>query len=308
MERHEQTTPARILVSGLLNLETTVAVRGFPIQYYPIDYPFFGVNTRVAGVGYNLARALTTLGDGVRLLSFLGRDPEAERVLARLRADGIPTDGVRPELTATPTSAVLYDPQGRRQIYCDLKDVQDRSLRPADCLDELRSCRLAALCNINFNRALIREARRLGIPTATDVHVLGSLEDDYNRDFMECAEILFLSDEALPCPPEDFIRRLRDRFRNRVVVIGMGAKGAMLLDEGRSEPLTVPAWTGGPVLNTVGAGDALFSAFIHYFVKYLDPEAALRRAVVFAGLKIGHDGAAEGFCTEAELEARRKEG
>lgn len=308
MEHDTRSERNRILVSGLLNVETTVAVRGFPISYYPIDYPFFGVTSRVSGVGYNVARALATLGDEVRLLSFLGRDPEGERVLARLREDGIATDGIASELAATPTSAVLYDPAGRRQIYCDLKDIQDRSLRPEAHADALQSCALAALCNINFNRALIREARRLGVTTATDVHVLGSVEDEYNRDFMECADLLFLSDEALPCPPEDFIRRLRDRFRNRVVVIGMGAKGAMLLDERRGEPLTVPAWTGGPVVNTVGAGDALFSAFLHGYAKGLDPEAALRRAVVFAGLKIGYDGASEGFCTEPELEARMREG
>ena len=38
----------RILVSGLLNVETTVPVRGFPINYYPIDYPFFGINSNVS--------------------------------------------------------------------------------------------------------------------------------------------------------------------------------------------------------------------------------------------------------------------
>ena len=36
---------ANILVSGLINMETTVRVRQFPVNYYPIDYPFFGVNT-----------------------------------------------------------------------------------------------------------------------------------------------------------------------------------------------------------------------------------------------------------------------
>ena len=38
----------KILVSGLLNIETTVAVKGFPIEYYPIDYPFFGINSNVS--------------------------------------------------------------------------------------------------------------------------------------------------------------------------------------------------------------------------------------------------------------------
>lgn len=48
----------KILVSGLINTETTVKIKSFPIEYFPIDYPFFGVNTRVSGVAYNLVKAL----------------------------------------------------------------------------------------------------------------------------------------------------------------------------------------------------------------------------------------------------------
>ncbi len=297
----------KILVSGLLNAETTVPVRGFPIQYYPIDYPFFGIDTDVAGVGYNLAKALTTLGDEVELVSFVGTDAEARRILERLRDDGLPTERVLPLLRRTPVSAVLYDPEGRRQIYCDLKDIQDRSLDPAPLLPVLQSCDLAALCNINFNRGLIREAGRLGVTTATDVHVLGSVEDDYNRDFLENADLLFLSDEALPCPPEDFLNRLLDRYHNRLVVLGRGAEGAMLLDGETRELTRIPAYRGAKAVNTVGAGDALFSAFVHCYAKGMDAKAALARAVVFAGVKIGVSGAARGFCTEQELEDRVRE-
>ena len=63
-----------ILVSGLVNTETTTAVRGFPIHYYPIDYAFFGVNTAVSGVAFNLTKALVTLADTVRLVSMTGND------------------------------------------------------------------------------------------------------------------------------------------------------------------------------------------------------------------------------------------
>ena len=41
---------SHILVSGLLNLETTVRVDGFPIPYFPVHYPFFGVRSTVSGV------------------------------------------------------------------------------------------------------------------------------------------------------------------------------------------------------------------------------------------------------------------
>ncbi len=33
---------SKILVSGLVNTETTVKIKEFPIPYFPIDYPFFG--------------------------------------------------------------------------------------------------------------------------------------------------------------------------------------------------------------------------------------------------------------------------
>ena len=65
---------ANILVSGLINTETTVRVRQFPVNYYPIDYHFFGVNTAVSGVAYNISKLLKSLGDDVTLLTMTGLD------------------------------------------------------------------------------------------------------------------------------------------------------------------------------------------------------------------------------------------
>ncbi len=291
-----------ILISGLLNIETTVSVRGFPINYYPIDYPFFGINSNVSGVGYNIAKALTVLGDNVSLFSYLGSDDESERIIGKLKKDGIKTDNIRHDLKNTPVSAVLFDPQGKRQIYCDLKDIQEQMLQPDAVLSDHSNCSIAALCNINFNRELIKKAKQSGIMTATDVHVLSDIEDEYNRDFMENAEILFLSDEKLPCEPELFIKQLEDRYHNRIIVIGMGEKGAMLLDAGKNEVSVITAYKSGKIVNTVGAGDALFSSFLHFYIKDGDAQTALQKAVVFAGIKIGFNGASVGFSTESDIE------
>lgn len=292
----------KILVSGLVNIETTVAVRGFPINYYPIDFPFFGINSNVSGVGYNIAKALKALGDEVKLRSFIGTDEEADRVLSRMKKDGIDSSNIIQSLKNTPVSAVLFDPDGRRQIYCDLKDIQEQSLDVSQVESSLKTCDAAVLCNIGFNRELIRHAKKLGVLTATDVHVLGDINDEYNRDFMENADVLFLSDENLPCAPESFIRQIENRWHNMVIVIGMGAKGAMLLEREKGEPVTVPAYDSGRIVNTVGAGDALFSSFVHFYLKLGSAEEALKRAVVFAGIKIGSNGASVGFVSEAETE------
>ena len=64
----------------------------------------------------------------------------------------------------------------------------------------------------------------------------------------------------------------------------------------------MPAASVGPVVNTVGAGDALFSAFLHYFTKGMAPVEALQRAQIFAAKKIAVSGASMGFVSEKEID------
>lgn len=289
---------AKIYVSGLVNLETTVKVRRFPIDYYPIDYPFFGVQSEVSGVAYNVAKALTVLEDEVMLASFLGRDVQADVVEARLKQDGIGLSGLRRELKETPASVVLYDDTGKRQIYCDLKDIQERSypLEP----EKIAQCDLVAACNINFNRELLHKAKSMGKTIATDVHVLSQVEDDYNREFLENADIVFLSDEGLPCEPAEFLWQLHCRYHNDILVLGRGEKGAMLYHQGEDAFYDLPC-VPAHVVNTVGAGDALFSAFLHFYGKGMKPVDALWRAQVFASAKTEVSGASRGFLAEKEV-------
>ncbi len=63
------------------------------------------------------------------------------------------------------------------------------------------------------------------------------------------------------------------------------------------------AVTTRPVVNTGGAGDALFSAFVHVYAYTRDPDTALRTAIVFASHKIGEAGATQGFLDARRLDA-----
>lgn len=291
---------SNILISGLVNTETTVRVGGFPIEYFPIDYPFFGVNTAVSGVAYNIVRALDTLGDEVKLTSMTGDDFAGSYIRQELSDCGIDTGHIRPCLRQTPSSVVLYEESGRRQIYCDLKDIQETAYDfPADICHGID---LVAACNINFNRPLLRLAREAGIPIATDVHVFSNIHDDYNRDFLECAQIVFLSDEGIWGDWRDFIRQLAYTYGTKIVVLGRGSQGAAMYLREEDWLVELPAVRVGEVVNTVGAGDALFSGFIHYYAKGYDPVEALKRAEIFASAKIGTSGSAKGFITETQIE------
>ena len=287
---------SRIFVSGLANVETSCAVGQFPIAYQPIDYNFFGVTSIASGVGLNVALALTALGDSVSFAGFVGDDDAGTLVHAACK--DIADSRLAP-CRQTPQSVVLYDDSGRRRVYTDLKDMQELTL-PESCYDDLDAFDGFCLCNINFSRPLLAAARRTGKPVFCDVHCLSEVYDAYNADFMKSADVLFLSNESIAGREEAFVRELSGVYPFAVCVVGMGAQGALLYERSRGFTMA-PAVAIRPVVNTVGAGDALFSAFVHFYCQGNEPAEALRKASVFASYKIGESGASKGFLTEEEL-------
>lgn len=292
----------KILLAGLINIETTLRIEGFPLEYHPVHYPFFGVNSTVSGVGYNIAKALTVLGNSVTFLSMIGQDFSGDLIRRELDRDGINRDFIVSALEKTPQSVIIFEKTGNRQIHVDLKNIQEISypeamLNKADPVPDL-----AILCNINFSRPLLKTMKKRGIPIATDIHAIADLDDPYNADYMRYADILFMSHEGLPCSPEDWVMELQGRLHTPIVVVGLGAEGALLSVFKDRFMRRFPAVFTRSVQNTIGGGDALFSAFLHFFGKTADPVKSLRKAMVFASYKIGETGAAQGFLTESALE------
>ncbi len=291
----------RLLVAGLINVETTLRVDGFPIEYAPVHYPFFGIAAGVSGVGYNVAKALAALGQEVELLSLIGDDWSGAQVRAALAALPLRADGVLALLPQTCQSVILFDPSGRRQIHTDLKEIQERAYPAAAMQAALERADAHILCNINFVRPHLAAARATGKPIATDVHALADLDDAYNADFLRAARILFQSHERLPLPPEAWARELLARYPAEIVVIGLGAEGALLAVRADGFVGRFPARPTRPVVSTIGAGDALFACFVDGYLRTRDPYAALRRALLFASWKIGVASAGEGYLSSAAL-------
>lgn len=180
-------------------------------------------------MAYNVGKALKTLGNDIQITSFIGEDEEGKRILSKLEEEGIEKRFVYRELKETPVTVALYDEEGRRQIYCDLKDIQEKNMDFGRLEGVIRDCDLVVLCNTNFNRTLVREVKRIGKMIASDVHVVSDIDDEYNKEFMECSDILFLSDEQLPCDAEQFIFELKKKYSSKIIVIGMGDKGSAFI-------------------------------------------------------------------------------
>ncbi|MCU0492708.1 MAG: carbohydrate kinase family protein [Chloroflexaceae bacterium] len=292
---------ARILIAGLINIETTLRVEHFPLTYEPVRFPFFGVRTSVSGVGYNLALALSRLGHEVRLASMVGHEELGDWVRRALEAQQVQTTWLLATLDETPQSVIIYNQTGQRQIHTDLKDVQEQAYPPEQFALALNGCDLVIAANINFARPLLALAHARNIPIATDVHAIATLHDSYNRDYMAAAEILFMSHEQLPCPPEAWVAQVQREYGTPIIGVGMGAAGALLAVQRDGYVGGVPAVEPRPVVNTIGSGDALFASFLHGYLQSGDPYYAMRQAVVYAGYKVGGNGGADGLLTAAEL-------
>lgn len=292
---------SKIIVCGLVNLETTVPVENFPVNYSPINYKFFGITTHPSGVGLNLSSALSALGDEVNLLSLCGEDFAGSAVREYFKSQDIDDKYVLSKSKATAQSVVLYDNIGKRSVYCDLTDMQDSSYSE-DVFDEAsENCDIAVLCNINFARPLLKKAKDMGLLIATDVHCLSDINDEYNKDFLSAADILFLSNECILGNEEAFVNELKTVTNAKIIVVGMGSLGALLYERASDSFKIFPAVYTRKVVNTVGAGDSLFASFLHFYAKTGDAAYSLRMATVFASYKIGDTSACRGFLSEEEL-------
>src|SRR5688572_28267764 len=113
---------AKIIVAGLANIETTHLVEGFPIQYSPVRILPFALKSGVVGIGYNICKALKTLGNEVDFLSMLGQDFNADIIRAELKRQGISDELVLPLLRESPQASIFYDESGQRMVFTDRKD------------------------------------------------------------------------------------------------------------------------------------------------------------------------------------------
>lgn len=297
----------KILVSGLVNLETNVPVNTFPIAYDPIHYQFGLQHTVVSGVGFNVAKALYTLGAKVVLTSIIGEDRIGKMIADVIRDLNMSTEYLYPMMSHTAQSTVLYQVDGKRMIYCDLKNLQQLRIPVNQALlNALLDSDLIVATNIQFSKEILKKAKQLHKRIACDVHLLSHLEDPYNQEFMELADILFYSAEGQN-HPLFFLKNMSERYQAEIIVATQGKDGLLCYERHTKKIHRINALFNPTVVNTVGAGDALFSAFCYFYLHENNVQIALKKATFFASYKVGFSGGSEGFLTQTQLEQMMKD-
>ncbi|MFA6563835.1 MAG: PfkB family carbohydrate kinase [Verrucomicrobiia bacterium] len=249
---------------------------------------------QLGGAPANFAYHAHALGAEVRVVSRVGNDPLGREILARLRALGLPTDGVGVDADApTGTVSVELAADGQPRFTIHENVAWDRLV--ADEASLAFAAQADAVCfgslgqRSEASRSSIRKLVVATPPTALRVFDINLRQHFHSRDIVEdslrLANVLKLNDTELPVLAAMFglsggireqLAALAERFGLHTVALTRGAHGSVLhvaaslrdagQDDGRSRSDRATfAWSEHPgltvkVVDSVGAGDAFAAA------------------------------------------------
>jgi ribokinase len=263
------------------------------------------------GKGSNQAVAAGRLGAEVSFITRLGRDPFADMAFATWREAG-----VTPVVTQTDSSytgaAYIFIEEASGDNAIIICPGAAADLAPADLDARAGLIADASVFITQLEQPLAAAVRGLEIARGNGVATI--LNPAPGRELPD--EVLALCDYLTPNETEaeeltgiavkdpEAARAAAERLRERgvgTVVMTLGARGALLHGQGRSE--IVPALTAGPVVETTGAGDAFNGGFATGLARGMSPLEAVRLGCATAGISVTRPGTAPSMPTLAEVEA-----
>jgi ribokinase len=290
----------RFAIAGIVQVETIVKVDEIPVVYHPVVNKPNTIFTNLGGDAYNERVALKALGDEVEFFSMVGKH-DIKSIFWDEEFMG-EHDYVLPVLKATPTAVILYDNKRQQQIFEDIKDMRDVEFNLELFRERIQDVDCVILANANFCRPLALAAKDAGKLLAINFRGFTEEKMQYNEDYFQMADIIYVSDDNIVGSADEFVRKLADTYDAKIIVLGQGAHGLTIFS--REDDLLAhykPVKT-NEIVNTSGAGNSLFSCFLHCYVSTGDAVHAIKNALLFASYKIGYMGTSNGFLTEEELE------
>lgn len=292
---------SKFLVAGFVQKETIVKVDRIPIEYTGVTNKPNTIFTSTGGDAYNVSLALKWLGNSVDLMSMIGRDESMELINPPGCEVTLVTDYILPRLYNTPAAVVLYDENRNQQIFEDIKEMRETPYDLNLFRERAERAEMLVVSNANFCRPLLWTGKELRKPIAVNIREYRENKVRYNEEFLKAADILYVSDDYLIGEPFDFVKSLAAKYRPEIILLGQGPDGVILYDKSKNIIAHYNTVKTHGIYNTVGAGNALFSSFIHFYNKTHDSVYAVKNALLFASYKIGFIGTSNGFMTEEQI-------
>lgn len=293
---------SKFLVAGFFQHETIVKVDSIPISYANVTSRSNTIYTNVGGDAYNESLALKWLGNSVDYMAMIGKYELSDSINWHDNDVKLYVDYVLPKLEATPTAVIFCDENGKQQIFEDTKNIREMEYDTDIFKERVERADMVVVSNCNFCRPLLPLAKAAGKKIAVNIHDYKDEKLLDNRDFVEAADIIYLSDDHLTMDHYEFVKEIVDRYEPEVVILGEGRKGVLLYSRNEDIFANYKTVKTNEIVNTIGAGNALFSCFLHYYNKTGKAVPAIKNALLFASYKIGFMGTSNGFMTEEQIE------
>lgn len=297
----------KFMVAGFVQMETIVKVEELPVPYKQFESIPDLVNSGIGGAGFNEAMALKWLGNEVDFMSMVARSMSRRQIEAYLKTCDVnlKTDYVLPMLDGMPTSVILYS-KGKKQTFEDVKDIRHVEYDYDLLESRIQDKDMILMSNCNFCRPIIGLAKKYQKPIAVNVRSMRAEKIANKEDFLAAADVLYISDDDLESEHYDCIKECKEKYDPEIVIMGIGDKGVILYTKEDNSVIEYRPVKTNEIVNTIGAGNALFSSFMHYYVKTKNAKEAIKNALLFASYKIGFVGTSNGFMTEEQIEQWKK--
>ena len=292
---------SRITVASITQIETIVNVDEVPVPYVSSRSMPNTIFTEAGGDAFNESLAFTWLGDEVNFLSIVGRNQDMSVLNPSDRKVTISTEHILPIAEATATQVILCGKDRKKQVFEDIKDLRDVAYDMSMVTPLIASSELLVVANANFCRPFLDIAAKYKIPVAVNMHTFEKEKEQYNEDFLKAASILYVDDDCVEDDPFGFMKEVAEKYDISVMVMGQGNKGLILYDRNQNIHVHYDCVKTNEVVNSVGAGNALFACFLHYYVETKDSVNAIKNALLFASYKVGFMGTSNGFMTVDEV-------
>ncbi len=299
---------SKFMVAGFVQFETIVKVDDLPLPYKEFESIPETINTDIGGAGFNEAMALRWLGDDVDFMSMVAKSMSRTQIHAYLEENevNLSTEYVLRKLDGMPTAVVLYKSSGKKQIFEDVKDIRTVEYDVGLFESQIQDKDMVLISNCNFCRPVLALAKKYNKPIALNVRSMRAEKIANKEDFLAAANIVYISDDDLEGDPYDCIDECKRKYNPEIVIMGLGSKGVILYIREDNSVIEYKPVKTYDVVNTVGAGNAMFSSFLHYYVKTKDARDAIKNALLFVSYKISFVGTSNGFMTEEQIEQWRK--
>ncbi len=256
------TPGSEVVVVGNVGIDTSVFLPSSPELIDGLrEEGHFSSNVDCLGhAGGYTARGFAALGLDTAFIGHVGDDQMGRWVRAELTGDGIDLTGLGIDPQGTARSVNLMGSDGSRINFYDGRGHRSIAADPALGEKIFAGSRLAMFHLPDWARTLLPVAKRAGAVLACDLQDVRDPDDDYLTDFIEGADILFVS-STHHLNPAPMLKQLVRRSNGSMVVCGRGGLGvAIATTEGiRVYP---PPRVDLPIVDTNGAGDALAVGFL----------------------------------------------